>query len=68
MGKCLVVFTTALFLLALLQTCFAAGGALPSEDPTSESFPPFFSVRRMGEKIRKHEEDIAKLPLRTMYT
>ena len=35
MGKYLVVFTTAVFLLALLQTCFAAGGALPSEDPTS---------------------------------
>lgn len=35
MGKYLAVFTATLFLTALFQCCFAAGGASASEDPTS---------------------------------
>lgn len=35
MGKCLAVFTAALFLTALFQCCLAAGGASAADDPVS---------------------------------
>ena len=35
MGKYLAVFTALLFLMALMRCCFAAGGEIPSDDPTA---------------------------------
>lgn len=35
MGFNLAVFTAALFLLALVQCCYATGGTSPSDDPAS---------------------------------